>query len=579
MDAGRVREAEEVFRYILHEAPWDADVLCGLAGAALARNAPNEALELLVQARRVHANHAGLLAMLSATHRALGNFDNALICIDTAVRLAPSEASHRLAHIQLLMALNRPAEALQSIEASLDLGGFQADLLNAKGMLLVRLGEKEAGVAAFHAAYAAEPKRAEIAHNLSLALYDLGALEEAFAFAERAYLNEPGDPTFRLNMARCLAALGRLDEAKAAARAILALSPQDIGAVDLLSSLMIVTGEDDKGLAICVNLVRQSNQSGEACLVLAQNLRRAGRFEQALGALAQAKLDAETAPAALLLETEILFCLGQYDKAFDARTIDVGDMRTLTTAGTSLNEAILCARWLVSDASLYVPEALALLFASCDNATITIEAPSKAASILSLMTRERCSQGAQSGAYLKPSAECVKPWADALQKLPGPRIGVVWDHAAPGLTLSDLMPALEGAGTLIGLAVDPLRHDLQAFPQIRDGGVNVDTPLQLAAATAALDFIVATDSTVAHLAGALGKPGIVLVAAGFPWYWRAEQGRSVWYPRLEVITQPRPGSWDEVTHALKARLLDVASAWTDCVEPVPGETLIASCLS
>jgi tetratricopeptide (TPR) repeat protein len=477
------------------------------------------------------------------------------------------------------MALNRPAEALQSIEASLDLGGFQADLLNAKGMLLVRLGEKGGGIAAFRAAYAAEPKRAEIAHNLSLALYDFGALEEAFAFAERAYLNEPGDPTFRLNMARCLAALGRLDEAKAAARAILALSPQDIGAVDLLSSLMIVTGEDDKGLAICANLVRQSNQSGEACLILAQNLRRAGRFDQALGALAQAKLDAATAPAALLLETEILFCLGQYDKAFDARTIDIGDMRTLTTAGTSLNEAILCARWLVSDASLYVPETLAPLFSAFDSAKVATQAPSEAASILSLMTRERCSQGAQSGAYLRPSTECVKPWADALHKLPGPRIGVLWDRAAPGLTLADLMPALEDAGTLIGLAVDPLRHDLQNFPQIRDGGVNIDTPLQLAAAIAAVDFIVATDSTVAHLAGALGKPGIVLVAAGYPWYWWAEQGHSVWYPSLEVMTQPRPGSWAEVTHALKARLSQLASVWTESVETVPEKTPIASCLS
>lgn len=422
MDAGRVREAEEVFRYILHEAPWDADVLCGLVGAALARNAPNEALDLLVQARRVHANHAGLLAMLSATHRALSNFDDALICIDAAVRLAPGEASHRLAHVQLLMALNRPAEALQAIEASLDLGGFRADLLNAKGMLLVRLGEKEAGIAAFRAAYAAEPKRAEITYNLALALYDRGAFEEAFAFAERAYLNEPGDPGFRLNMARCLAALGRLDEAKTAARAILALSPQDISAVDLLSSLMIVTGEDDKGLAVCANLVRQSKQSGEACLVLAQNLRRAGRFEQALGALAHAKQDAATAPAALLLETEILFCLGQYEKAFDTRTIDVGDMRIFTTAGTSLNELILCARWLMSDASLYVPELLAPLFSAFDNAVVTTQAPSEAASILGLMTRERCSNDVEAPAYLKPTKESVKPWADALQKLPGPRI-------------------------------------------------------------------------------------------------------------------------------------------------------------
>jgi ADP-heptose:LPS heptosyltransferase len=84
--------------------------------------------------------------------------------------------------------------------------------------------------------------------------------------------------------------------------------------------------------------------------------------------------------------------------------------------------------------------------------------------------------------------------------------------------------------------------------------VNIHSLMELAAAIAAFDFVITSDSIAAHIAGALAKPGFVLVPAGCPWYWRAEQGRSVWYPSLEIIPQNRAGDWSNAIDCLRARL-------------------------
>jgi tetratricopeptide (TPR) repeat protein len=559
MDSGRFREAEDVFRYILRETPSDPDVICGLAGAALSRKGAQEAFDLLVQARQMHPNHAGLLATLSAAHRALGRIDEALVCIDTAIRLAPREPGHRLARVQLLMMQNRLADALGEVEAGLALADAMPDLLNAKGILLTRQGAPQAAAAAFRAAFAADPGRAEFANNLARTLQDLGQSAEALRFAERAYLSEPGDPAYQRGLARCLVALGRLQEAKETLQAVLALSPNDVAATDMLAALLIATGEEEKGLALCANLVRQTNKSGEACMALARNLRRAGRFEQALGAVVHAKAHPDTEIAATQLEIEINFSLGRAighdDLAPPDRPSDADAGKVFVLAGMSLGEALLCARWLTTDMVLHTPPDLAALFAAFGNCKVSTEIPAEAVPLVALMKpAPQPPHGEPVTPYLHLPEEATRPWTDALRNLPGPHIGILWDHAAPGIDLTKLLAAVEGAGTLIALAGDPLRHDLQGFPQICDGGVNISNLTQLASAIAALDLIIAPDSIVAHLAGALGKPGFILVAAGYPWYWRPEDGRSVWYPNLDVVRQTRAGDWDGALADLQARL-------------------------
>jgi hypothetical protein len=69
---------------------------------------------------------------------------------------------------------------------------------------------------------------------------------------------------------------------------------------------------------------------------------------------------------------------------------------------------------------------------------------------------------------------------------------------------------------------------------------------------AGLDFVLSIDTSVAHLAGALGKPGIVLLHHGsHDWRWReGRPGVSDWYPSLRILRQSRPGDWDQLAMAM-----------------------------
>jgi ADP-heptose:LPS heptosyltransferase len=73
----------------------------------------------------------------------------------------------------------------------------------------------------------------------------------------------------------------------------------------------------------------------------------------------------------------------------------------------------------------------------------------------------------------------------------------------------------------------------------------------LAALIDACDAVVTTSNVTVHLAGALGKRGAVLVphAKGRPWYWHEGDGRSLWYPCLDLFPQHDPSDWSRPIEA------------------------------
>jgi Flp pilus assembly protein TadD len=75
-----------------------------------------------------------------------------------------------------------------------------------------------------------------------------------------------------------------------------------------------------------------------------------------------------------------------------------------------------------------------------------------------------------------------------------------------------------------------------------------------AALVAALDFVVSVDTAVAHLTGALGKPGAVLLPFVPDWRWRRDGDATPWYPSLRLYRQRRRGDWVEAIARLAADL-------------------------
>lgn len=79
-----------------------------------------------------------------------------------------------------------------------------------------------------------------------------------------------------------------------------------------------------------------------------------------------------------------------------------------------------------------------------------------------------------------------------------------------------------------------------------------------AAQVAAMDHVITVSSTAAHLAGALGRPGTVLLPAarGLKWHWMAERPDCPWYPSLTLLRQSDPRRWDDVIAEAAARLAE-----------------------
>ncbi|ANI98754.1 hypothetical protein A8O14_00740 [Polynucleobacter wuianus] len=78
--------------------------------------------------------------------------------------------------------------------------------------------------------------------------------------------------------------------------------------------------------------------------------------------------------------------------------------------------------------------------------------------------------------------------------------------------------------------------------------INLEQEIQSFEDTAAIlsnmDLIVSVDTSIAHLAGALGKPTYALLPWNPEWRWQLEDKSSRWYPTMRLIRQPSPGDWE-----------------------------------
>ncbi len=155
----------------------------------------------------------------------------------------------------------------------------------------------------------------------------------------------------------------------------------------------------------------------------------------------------------------------------------------------------------------------------------------------------------------------------------GPRlVGISWmsgarlDAAPKSTDLRDWGPVLSlpgirfvslqfgGGDAQLAAARREFGADILADPEI-DQLRDTDG---LAAQIAAMDHVVTVSNTVAHLAGALARPGTVMLptARGLRWHWLTDRPDSPWYPSLTLLRQSEAGRWDDVIAACAVRLAE-----------------------
>jgi predicted O-linked N-acetylglucosamine transferase (SPINDLY family) len=238
--AGRLADAEKIYRQVLQQSPRDADALqlLGLLHHQTGRN--DLAVELISKAITIRPR-AEFFINLSQAYRELGRHAERLTACQRAVQMAPNipEAWNNLGSAYKEM--NRLVEAKDAIERALKLRPNFTMAWNNLGNTLAMFGQAPEAEAAFRKAMATDPRYAEAYSNLAEMLSRLGRRDEAVALSLKALELKPQLVAAYVNLGAALHMQGRLDEGDEAFRRGIHLQPNHEGLHQNLLNSMIQT--------------------------------------------------------------------------------------------------------------------------------------------------------------------------------------------------------------------------------------------------------------------------------------------------------------------------------------------------
>lgn len=157
------------------------------------------------------------------------------------------------------------------------------------------------------------------------------------------------------------------------------------------------------------------------------------------------------------------------------------------------------------------------------------------------------------------------------ERAPGARaVGLVWAGDPRGRGDRQRSPGLAAVSPLVGLPgihifclqVGSGRKELAGWPTpsgFTDLGPDLADFGDTAAAMAALDLIVTSDTAAAHLAGALGRPTWLMLPFVPSWRWGMVGATTPWYPTMRLFRQASPGDWGGVVDGLREELIGWAT--------------------
>ena len=621
---GRLDEAVACYLQTLRLEPDDAEAQNNLGIMLANQGRLDEAAECFQLA-------IGLKPDYPDAHNNLGNIlekqdklDEAVACYQQALQLKPDYPE---AHYNLGIVLGRQDkldEAVACYQQALQLKPDYPDAHNNLGTVLGRQDKLDEAVASYQQAIRLNPNSPGTHNNLGLALARQNKLDEAVACYQQALrLKPPGDPDVHNNLGIALGKQNKLDEAVARFQQAISLKPDYPDAYNNLGTMLEKQNKLDEAVASYQQAIRLKPDYPDAHNNLGIVLGRQCKLDEAVASYQQAirlKPDYPEAHWNLGLTRLHMGHLEQgwpgYEwrwkcKEFlplppfqpplwdgsplDGRTI-------LVHAEQGLGDTLQFIR--------YVP-----LVQQRGGRVILVCQPS----LIRLLTRslgieQLLAQGdplpefdlhvpllslpgllgttlesvPADVPYLEAEPQLVAAWRQRLGSYPGFKIGIIWqgnpDHrmdrfrSAP---LSQLAPLARVPGVhLLSLQKGPGAEQLAAFTDrfpVIDLGSGLADFLDAAAVLKNLDLVISVDTSVAHLAGALGIP--VWVALSFPGEWRWLMGRddSPWYPTMRLFRQTRLGQWEDVFHriaeALQQRLAAPAELRPITVEITPGELI------
>ena len=496
---GRLPEAEQLYRALLARIPNHADAQNNLGHLLEALNRPEEAVRTYAKAIEIRPDFPEALLNFGNALQTLGRHEEAIARYASALRLRPNFPEALLNIGNALQALERNAEAAAQYEKALAL----------------------------------RPDYAEGHYHLACALESLGRRDDAISHYERAIAIKPDYPQPHNNLGNVLRALNRYEEAIAHFEQACAIKPDFAQAQWNEAAARLTIGDFKAGWQKYEwrRVLGVIKPRGPQPLWLGGGDLRGRTIllyaEQGLGDTLQfaryARLVARLgARVALEVQPELRSLL-----------TSLPGVATVCARG----EALPPVDWQTPLLSL--PHALGTTLE-----TIPAEVP-----------------------YLFPAREKLAQWRSAIEAGGAPTIGIKWranetTGSNKSIPLELIRPLLLMPGLkFVALERDVLESDARVLRDLGDvfaPGDRLRDFSDTAAIVSMLDLVISVDTSVAHLAGALGKPLWLPLQFAADFRWLQGRADSPWYPSARLFRQSSIGDWAGVVAELIEGLRRVA---------------------
>ena len=616
--AGRLADAEKIYQQILAVWPdhFDSRHLLGVIhlqrghhaqalrhiDLALAKNPDNalalnnrgvalqelgrieEALASFEQALRSQPDYAEAHSNRGNALKALGRFDDALAGYDRALALRPDYCEAHSNRSDALRESKRFEEALASADRAIALRRDFAEAHSNRGLCLHALHRPEEALASFDRALALRADYPEAHSNRGNVLIDLHRFDEALAAYDRALASRPGYAAAHCNRGNALQELRRFEEALAAYDRAILLQPN------------LAEAHSNRGNALKeLNRFAEARTSFDRALAVRPDLADA-HFNAALTLLLTSELGPGWKEYEWRWETEQLksekrrFAQPQW-----TGSDDIAGKTILIHAEQGLGDTLQFCRYVPSVAAragqviFEVQKPLQELMRTLAGGAQVIARGEPLPDLdlhcpllslpLAFATQLETIPGRTP--YLFAAADKKDTWRERLGRRERPRIGLVWagdprkrlpnahridrqrsiefDRLAPLFQVDgcEFYSLQKGETAVAQLRDSPWRH------RVIDWTEHLGDFSDTAALIDNLDLVIAVDTSVAHLAGAMGKPFWLLNRYNTCWRWLLERSDSPWYPTMRIFRQDETREWDQVIARLATALDDYPRRLSD----------------
>jgi predicted O-linked N-acetylglucosamine transferase (SPINDLY family) len=288
--AGRLREAEIIYRQVLARQPDHAQALHHLGLIAHQAGRDDIAIDLIGQAGKIDPNAPDIQSNLGVVLKSTGRLDDAIAAYCRAISLRPDYPE---AHNNLGVALKEKGDldgAIAAYRVAVAQRPTYAEALVNLANTLRDKREYGPAISIYRQALTFHPNYAEAHNHLGVALAEQGRLDEAILAYRRAIALNPQYSQPHNNLGAALRDQGNLDQAIAAFRAAIALNPKYAHAYNNLGAALKDIGHLDEAVATFRGAIAIRPNYLEAYNNLGVTLKRKGQFDDAIAAYRHALL-------------------------------------------------------------------------------------------------------------------------------------------------------------------------------------------------------------------------------------------------------------------------------------------------